>query len=118
MDPNNGRDFWRWLGAAFDPNLFSSAHPTKHAALNIRTLNDPDHPLISALSSQYPPVQPGPLMATAGLKQGAYDRQLNYFVGVAFIATIHSLHGGNHGSPMFMSPSEIVRQLLLSWSER
>ncbi|PYS75213.1 MAG: hypothetical protein DMF73_01390 [Acidobacteria bacterium] len=74
MDPNNGEILALASAPTFDPNLFSQRITTKEGRAEYqKLLNDPDHPLINrAIQGKYPPGSTWkPLMATAGLKQGA-----------------------------------------------
>ena len=121
MDPNNGEILALASAPTFDPNLFSQRITTKAGRAEYqKLLNDPDHPLINrAIQGKYPPGSTWkPLMATAGLKQGAisidnsnhgvrrrhYDRQ-----------QVHALHGRQSWlAECSCRDREIVRQLLLS----
>src|SRR5437667_5685832 len=105
MDPNSGEILALASAPTFDLNLFSQRITTKEGRAEYqKLLNDPDHPLINrAIHGKYPPGSTWkPLMATAGLKQGAISIDSSNLVcgggstiGNQFTRSI----GGNHGSP-------------------
>src|SRR5437868_4708729 len=105
MDPNNGEIFALASAPTFDPNLFSQRITTKEGRAEYqKLLNDPDHPLINrAIRGKYPPGSTWkPLMATAGLKQGAISIENSNMVcggGIAIGNKFTRCMGGNHGSP-------------------
>ena len=105
MDPNNGEIFALASAPTFDPNLFSQRITTKEGRAEYqKLLNDPDHPLINrAIQGKYPPGSTWkPLMATAGLKQGAIsidDSNLVCGGGITIGNKFTRCMGGNHGSP-------------------
>src|SRR6266478_1701778 len=105
MDPNNGEIMTLASFPTYDPNLFSQRIMTKagraeYAAL----LNDPNRPLINrAIQGRYPPGSTWkPLMATAGLQQGAITIDHSNLVcggGITVGNKFTRCMGGNHGSP-------------------
>ena len=105
MDPNNGEIMALASFPTYDPNLFSERIMTKagraeYAAL----LNDPNRPLINrAIQGRYPPGSTWkPLMATAGLQQGAITIDHSNLVcggGITIGNKFTRCMGGNHGSP-------------------
>src|SRR5882762_8097036 len=105
LDPNNGEVMVLASYPTYDPNLFSQRIMTKagraeYAAL----LNDPNKPLINrAIQGKYPPGSTWkPLMATAGLQQGAISIQSSNLVcggGITIGNKFTRCMGGNHGSP-------------------
>src|SRR5437764_2058545 len=105
MDPNNGEIFALASAPTFDPNLFSQRITTKEGRAEYqKLLNDPDHPLINrAIQGKYPPGSTWkPLMATAGLKQGAIsidDSNLVCGGGIIIGNKFTRCMGGNHVSP-------------------
>jgi penicillin-binding protein 2 len=105
MDPNNGEIFALASAPTFDPNLFSQRITTKEGRAEYQALlNDPDKPLIDrAIQGRYPPGSTWkPLMATAGLQQGAITLQNSNMVcaGGIWIGTRFTrCMGGNHGAP-------------------
>lgn len=105
MDPNNGEIFALASAPAFDPNLFSQRITTKEGRAEYqKLLNDPDKPLIDrAIQGRYPPGSTWkPLMATAGLQQGAITIQSSNLVcggGITIGNKFTRCMGGNHGSP-------------------
>src|SRR5256714_11500743 len=105
MDPNNGEIFALASAPTFDPNLFSQRITTKEGRAEYqKLLNDPDHPLINrAIQGKYPPGSTWkPLMATAGLKQGAISIDSSNLVcggGTTIGHKFTRCMGGNHGSP-------------------
>jgi penicillin-binding protein 2 len=105
MDPNNGEIFALASAPTFDPNLFSQRITTKEGRAEYqKLLNDPDKPLIDrAIQGRYPPGSTWkPLMATAGLQQGAISIQSSNLVcggGITIGNKFTRCMGGNHGSP-------------------
>lgn len=105
LDPNNGEIMALASYPTYDPNLFSQRIMTKagraeYAAL----LNDPNKPLINrAIQGKYPPGSTWkPLMATAGLQQGAITISKSNLVcggGITIGNKFTRCMGGNHGSP-------------------
>jgi len=105
MDPNNGEIFALASAPTFDPNLFSQRIGTKEGrAEYAKLLNDPNKPLINrAIQGRYPPGSTWkPLMATAGLQQGAITLDHSNLVcggGITIGNKFTRCMGGNHGSP-------------------
>src|SRR6267154_4134038 len=105
MDPNNGEVFALASAPTFDPNLFSKRITTKEGRTEYqKLLNDPDKPLINrAIQGKYPPGSTWkPLMATAGLKQGAITIDNSNMLcggGITIGNKFTRCMGGNHGSP-------------------
>jgi len=105
MDPNNGEVFALASAPTFDPNLFSQRIRTKEGRAEYqRLLTDPDKPLIDrAIQGKYPPGSTWkPLMATAGLKQGAITTESSNLVcggGITIGNKFTRCMGGNHGAP-------------------
>jgi len=105
MDPNNGEIFAIASAPTFDPNLFSQRITTKEGRAEYqKLLTDPDHPLLDrAIQGKYPPGSTWkPLMATAGLKQGAITLESSNLVcggGITIGNKFTRCMGGNHGSP-------------------
>jgi penicillin-binding protein 2 len=105
MDPNNGEILALASAPTFDPNLFSQRITTKEGRAEYqKLLNDPDHPLINrAIQGRYPPGSTWkPLMATAGLQQGAISIAESNLVcggGITVGNKFTRCMGGNHGSP-------------------
>src|SRR6266550_4032083 len=105
MDPNNGEIFALASAPTFDPNLFSQRITTKAGRAEYqKLLTDPDKPLIDrAIQGKYPPGSTWkPLMATAGLQQGAIkidDSNLVCGGGITIGNKFTRCMGGNHGSP-------------------
>src|SRR6267142_781998 len=105
MDPNNGEIFALASAPTFDPNLFSQRITTKAGRAEYQALlNDPDKPLIDrAIQGKYPPGSTWkPLMATAGLQQGAISIQSSNLVcggGITVGNKFTRCMGGNHGAP-------------------
>jgi len=105
MDPNNGEIFALASAPTFDPNLFSQRITTKEGRAEYqKLLNDPDKPLIDrAIQGKYPPGSTWkPLMATAGLQQGAITIDSSNLVcggGITIGNKFTRCMGGNHGSP-------------------
>lgn len=105
MDPNNGEIMVLASFPTYDPNLFSQRIMTRagraeYAAL----LNDPNKPLINrAIQGRFPPGSTWkPLMATAGLQQGAITIDHSNLVcggGITVGNKFTRCMGGNHGSP-------------------
>src|SRR6185503_12393168 len=105
LDPNNGEVLALASAPTFDPNLFSQRITTKEGRAEYqKLLNDPDRPLIDrAVQGRYPPGSTWkPLMATAGLQQGAItieDSNLVCGGGITIGNRFTRCMGGNHGSP-------------------
>jgi len=105
MDPNNGEIFALASAPTFDPNLFSQRITTKDGRAEYqKLLTDPDKPLINrAIQGRYPPGSTWkPLMATAGLQQGAISIDGSNLVcggGITIGNKFTRCMGGNHGSP-------------------
>jgi penicillin-binding protein 2 len=105
MDPNNGEILAMASAPTFDPNLFSQRITTKEGRAEYqKLLTDPDKPLIDrAIQGRYPPGSTWkPLMATAGLQQGAItieDSNLVCGGGITIGNRFTRCMGGNHGSP-------------------
>src|SRR5882672_956982 len=105
LDPNNGEILALASYPTFDPNLFSQRITTKAGRAEYqKLLNDPDHPLINrAIQGKYPPGSTWkPLMATAGLKQGAISIDNSNLLcggGITIGNKFTRCMGGNHGSP-------------------
>src|SRR5262249_37315864 len=105
MDPNNGEIFALASAPTFDPNLFSQRITSKEGRGEYqKLLNDPDRPLLNrAVQGRYPPGSTWkPLMATAGLKQGAITIENSNLVcggGITIGNKFTRCMGGNHGSP-------------------
>ena len=105
MDPNNGEIFAIASAPTFDPNLFSQRITTKEGRAEYqKLLTDPDHPLLNrAIQGKYPPGSTWkPLMATAGLKQGAITIDNSNLVcggGITIGNKFTRCMGGNHGAP-------------------
>jgi len=105
MNPNNGEILAIASAPTFDPNLFSQRITTKEGRAEYQALlNDPDKPLIDrAIQGKYPPGSTWkPLMATAGLQQGAITIQSSNLVcggGITIGNKFTRCMGGNHGSP-------------------
>lgn len=105
MDPNNGEILALASAPTFDPNLFSQRITSKEGRAEYqKLLNDPDRPLLNrAVQGRYPPGSTWkPLMATAGLKQGAITLANSNLVcggGITIGNKFTRCMGGNHGSP-------------------
>src|SRR5229473_4927591 len=105
MDPNNGEIFALASAPTFDPNLFSQRITTKDGRAEYqKILTDPDKPLINrAIQGRYPPGSTWkPLMATAGLQQGAITlshSNLTCGGGITVGNKFTRCMGGNHGAP-------------------
>src|SRR5438477_4786597 len=105
MNPNNGEVLALASAPTFDPNLFSQRITTKEGRAEYqKLLNDPDHPLINrAIQGKYPPGSTWkPLMATAGLKQGAISIDNSNMLcggGITIGNKFTRGMGGNHGTP-------------------
>jgi penicillin-binding protein 2 len=105
LDPNNGEVLALASAPTFDPNLFSQRITTKEGRAEYqKLLNDPDRPLIDrAVQGRYPPGSTWkPLMATAGLQQGAISIDSSNLVcggGITIGNKFTRCMGGNHGSP-------------------
>jgi penicillin-binding protein 2 len=105
MDPNNGEVFALASYPTFDPNLFSQRLASKEGrAEYAKLLADPKKPLINrAIQGRFPPGSTWkPLMATAGLQQGAITIEHSNLVcggGITVGNKFTRCMGGNHGSP-------------------
>src|SRR6266568_4183589 len=105
MDPNNGEVLALASAPTFDPNLFSQRIGSKEGrAEYAKLLTDPNKPLINrAIQGRYPPGSTWkPLMATAGLQQGAITIAHSNLVcggGITIGNKFTRCMGGNHGSP-------------------
>ena len=105
MDPNDGEILALASAPTFDPNLFSQRITSKEGRAEYqKLLNDPDRPLLNrAVQGRYPPGSTWkPLMATAGLKQGAITIANSNLVcggGITIGNKFTRCMGGNHGSP-------------------
>lgn len=105
MDPNNGEIMALASFPTYDPNLFSQRIMTKAGRAEYAgLLNDPNRPLINrAIQGRYPPGSTWkPLMATAGLQQGAISIDHSNLVcggGITIGNKFTRCMGGNHGSP-------------------
>jgi penicillin-binding protein 2 len=105
MDPNNGEILALASAPTFDPNLFSQRITTKEGRADYaKLLNDPNRPLLNrAIQGRYPPGSTWkPLMATAGLQQGAISIKESNLVcggGITIGNKFTRCMGGNHGSP-------------------
>ena len=105
MDPNNGEVLVMASLPSYDPNLFSQRITTREGRAEYATLiNDPKKPLLNrAIQGKYPPGSTWkPLMATAGLLQGAITIDHSNLVcggGITIGNKFTRCMGGNHGSP-------------------
>jgi penicillin-binding protein 2 len=105
MDPNNGEILAFASAPVFDPNLFSQRITTKEGRAEYqKLLTDPDRPLLDrGIQGRYPPGSTWkPLMATAGLLQGAItidDSNLVCGGGITVGNKFTRCMGGNHGRP-------------------
>jgi penicillin-binding protein 2 len=105
MDPNNGEILALASAPTFDPNLFSQRIKTKEGRAEYAALlNDPKKPLINrAIQGRFPPGSTWkPLMATAGLLQGAITIDHSNLVcggGITIGNKFTRCMGGNHGTP-------------------
>src|ERR1051325_1346835 len=105
MNPNTGEILAMASAPTFDPNLFSQRITTKEGRAEYqKLLNDPDDPLLNrAIQGRYPPGSTWkPLIATAGLKQGAISIDNSNLVcggGITIGNKFTRCMGGNHGSP-------------------
>jgi penicillin-binding protein 2 len=105
LDPNNGEILAIASAPTFDPNLFSQRITTKEGRAEYqKLLADPDKPLFDrAIQGKFPPGSTWkPLMATAGLKQGAISIDESNLVcggGITVGNKFTRCMGGNHGSP-------------------
>ena len=105
MDPNNGEILALASAPTFDPNLFSQRITTKEGRAEYQQLlTHPDKPLLNrAVQGRYPPGSTWkPLMATAGLQQGAISIEHSNLVcggGITIGNRFTRCMGGNHGSP-------------------
>lgn len=105
MDPNNGEVLAMASYPTFDPNLFSQRLATKEGrAEYAKLLADPKKPLINrAIQGRFPPGSTWkPLMAIAGLQQGAITTDHSNMVcagGITVGNKFTRCMGGNHGAP-------------------
>jgi len=105
MDPNNGEILALASAPSFDPNLFSQRITSKEGrAEYAQLLTDPDKPLLNrAVQGRYPPGSTWkPLMAMAGLQQGAITLENSNLVcggGITIGNRFTRCMGGNHGAP-------------------
>ncbi len=105
MNPANGEVLAMASYPTFDPNLFSQRITTKEGRAEYAgLLNDPDKPLINrAIQGRFPPGSTWkPLMAVAGLQQGAITIENSNMVcagGIHIGNKFTRCMGGNHGSP-------------------
>jgi penicillin-binding protein 2 len=105
MDPNNGEILALASAPTFDPNLFSQRITTKEGRAEYAALlNHPDKPLLNrAVQGRYPPGSTWkPLMAMAGLQQGAITIEHSNLVcggGITIGNRFTRCMGGNHGAP-------------------
>lgn len=105
LDPNNGEILAMASLPTFDPNLFSQRIMTKEGRAEYAALvNDPKKPLLNrAIQGKYPPGSTWkPLMATAGLLQGAITIDHSNMLcggGITIGNKFTRCMGGNHGSP-------------------
>ncbi|MEP6705876.1 MAG: penicillin-binding protein 2 [Pyrinomonadaceae bacterium] len=105
MDPNNGEVLTMASYPTFDPNLFSQRIGSKEGrAEYAKLLADPKKPLLNrAIQGRYPPGSTWkPLMATAGLQQGAITIDHSNLVcggGITIGNKFTRCMGGNHGTP-------------------
>jgi penicillin-binding protein 2 len=105
MDPNNGEILALASAPTFDPNLFSQRITTKEGRAEYAgLLTDPKKPLYNrAVQGIFPPGSTWkPLMATAGLMQGAIEIDHSNLVcggGITIGNKFTRCMGGNHGSP-------------------
>src|SRR6267142_5514765 len=105
MDPNNGELLVMASLPTFDPNLFSQRLASKAGrAEYAQLLADPKKPLLDrAIQGRYPPGSTWkPLMATAGLQQGAITIAHSNLVcggGITIGNKFTRCMGGNHGTP-------------------
>jgi penicillin-binding protein 2 len=105
MDPNNGEVFALASYPTFDPNLFSQRLASKEGRAEYAALlADPKKPLINrAIQGRFPPGSTWkPLMATAGLQQGAITIDHSNLVcggGITVGNKFTRCMGGNHGAP-------------------
>jgi len=105
LDPNNGEVLALASAPTFDPNLFSQRITTKEGRAEYqKLLTDPDRPLLDrAVQGRYPPGSTWkPLMAIAGLQQGAITVENSNLVcagGITVGNKFTRCMGGNHGSP-------------------
>lgn len=105
MNPNNGEILAMASAPVYDPNLFSQRIKTKEGrAEYAKLLTDPKKPLLNrAIQGRFPPGSTWkPLMATAGLMQGAITIDRSNLVcggGITIGNKFTRCMGGNHGSP-------------------
>jgi len=125
MDPNNGEILALASLPTFDPNLFSQRIASKEGRAEYAALlADPKKPLLNrAVQGRFPPGSTWkPLMATAGLQQGAITiahSNLTCGGGITIGNKFTRCMGGNHGfAGRALCDHEILRWLLLSsWFE-
>jgi penicillin-binding protein 2 len=105
MDPNNGEILAMASLPTYDPNLFSQRISSKEGRAEYAALlADPKKPLLNrAIQGRFPPGSTWkPLMATAGLQQGAITLAHSNLVcggGITIGNKFTRCMGGNHGSP-------------------
>src|SRR6266550_1799002 len=105
MDPNNGELLALASLPTFDPNLFSQRIASKAGRAEYADLlADPKKPLLNrAVQGRFPPGSTWkPLMATAGLQQGAITIEHSNLVcggGITVGNKFTRCMGGNHGMP-------------------
>jgi len=105
MDPNNGELLALASLPTFDPNLFSQRIASKAGRAEYAAmLADPKKPLLNrAIQGRFPPGSTWkPLMATAGMQQGAITIEHSNLVcggGITIGNKFTRCMGGNHGSP-------------------
>jgi penicillin-binding protein 2 len=105
MNPNNGELLALASLPTFDPNLFSQRLSSKEGRKEYaELLADPKKPLLDrAVQGRFPPGSTWkPLMATAGLQQGAITIAHSNMVcggGITIGNKFTRCMGGNHGSP-------------------
>ncbi|MDT5122495.1 MAG: penicillin-binding protein 2 [Acidobacteriota bacterium] len=105
MNPNNGEILAMASAPTYDPNLFSQRIKTKEGrAEYAKLVTDPKKPLLNrAIQGRFPPGSTWkPLMATAGLMQGAITIDRSNLVcggGITIGNKFTRCMGGNHGSP-------------------
>src|SRR3989440_12252615 len=105
MNPNNGEILAMASAPTYDPNLFSQRIKTKEGrAEYAKLVTDPKKPLLNrAIQGRFPPGSTWkPLMATAGLMQGAITIDHSNLVcggGITIGNKFTRCMGGNHGSP-------------------
>ena len=105
MDPNNGEILALASLPTYDPNLFSQRIASKAGRAEYAAmLADPKKPLLNrAIQGRFPPGSTWkPLMATAGLQQGAITIAHSNLVcggGITVGNKFTRCMGGNHGTP-------------------